>query len=500
MTLSRHPKTLWPLASLAAILLTAAAATSGPADAVVDFSRKVVDWDGFGVNYVETPQTRDYAKSRQEYGGLSVLSEAERKEILDLTFGEEGLKPGLLKMFLDPWHEGKTPFDNDNADPDVLEPARFDHETTTKWMRLFAREGLARTRARGADLQVITTLYGPPGWMTKQGFVRGRDLDPAMKRELGEYLVAWVRYLKETERLPVRYVSLHNEGEDFSRWPIDGRTPGHPRHDYNLFWPPAQVVDFLKFLPGMLAKQGMGEVGVANGEPTNWYRFVMWGYAPAIAADPEALKGLGLISSHGFTGGANEWYGGHDGRGVELLRLRRPGLHAWTTSMTWGRMDAGFVADIWGQIYQVRVNGVIPWAAVQTSRWVGGDPNPGTAFRVVEDCGCYQVLPGYHFYKQVTRAGQPGMYAAETWAPDPAVRILAFAANGTKNPDAFVVVNTSQEPKRLRVRLSGTGARAFAAFRTADREAYAPAGEHTVADGVLTYEAPDGSVTTFFAR
>jgi len=110
------------------------------------------------------------------------------------------------------------------------------------------------------------------------------------------------------------------------------------------------------------------------------------------------------------------------------------------------------------------------------------------------------VLPGYHFYKQVTRAGQPGMYAAETWAPDPAIRILAFAANGTSNRDAFVVVNTAQQPRRLSIRLSGTAARSFAAFRTSDHGAYAPAGEHAVADGLLTYEAPDGSVTTFFAR
>jgi hypothetical protein len=73
-------------------------------------------------------------------------------------------------------------------------------------------------------------------------------------------------------------------------------------------------------------------------------------------------------------------------------------------------MDAGFVADIWGQVYQVKVNGVIPWAAVPTSRWGGGDPNPGTAFRVIED------------------------------------------------------------------------------------------GEHAIANGLLAYDAPDGSVTTFFAN
>jgi len=41
------------------------------------------------------------------------------------------------------------------------------------------------------------------------------------------------------------------------------------------------------------------------GETTNWYRFQEWGYADAIADEPTALAGLGLITSHGFY--KNEW-------------------------------------------------------------------------------------------------------------------------------------------------------------------------------------------------
>jgi O-glycosyl hydrolase len=459
----------------------------------VDFSRKVVDWDGFGVNYVEVPQTRDYAASPQEYGGLSTLTDAQREEIFEAVFGDDGLRPGLVKMFLDPWHEPV----NDNADPHATDASRFDHETTTKWMRLFVRRGLQKTRARGDDLQIITTLYGPPAWTTEQGYIRGRDLNPAMKYEVAEYIIAWAKYLKTVEQFPVTYVGLHNEGEDFNRWPVDGKGPGHERHDYNMFWPAHQVVDFLRFMRPMLDKQGLTDVGIAPGEPTNWYRFVMWGYAPAIAADPEALRNLGVITSHGFTG-TDEWFGDHRGEGVELLRLKRPELRAWTTSMTWGRMDPNFIADIWGQIYRVKVNGVIPWAAVQTDKWVGGDPNPGTAIRVMPDCGCYALMNGYYFYKQVTRAGQPGMYAAATTSAD-TVRVLAFASNGTRHPDAFVIVNPSWNTRTVRVRLAGTQATRFTAYRTSGAEKYAAAGEVQATGGEVVYEAPGASVTTFFA-
>ena len=30
-------------------------------------------------------------------------------------------------------------------------------------------------------------------------------------------MIAWVKYLRGREKLPVRYLSLHNEGEDFYR-------------------------------------------------------------------------------------------------------------------------------------------------------------------------------------------------------------------------------------------------------------------------------------------
>ena len=45
----------------------------------VDFSKTIREWDGFGVNYVEVAQTRDYDGDPQEYGGFSILTEAQRQ-------------------------------------------------------------------------------------------------------------------------------------------------------------------------------------------------------------------------------------------------------------------------------------------------------------------------------------------------------------------------------------------------------------------------------------
>lgn len=163
--------------------------------AQVDFSKQLRPWDGFGFNYVEVPQTIDYDEDPQEYGGFSLLGEAERQTICDMVFGDDGLKPGIVKMFFDPFHQ-KVP------------GGPFNHERTTKWMRYFVREGLERTRARGDDLVVFTTLYGPPPWATQQKFLRGRDLDPAQKYNLANYIIDWVKFLREQEGFPVKYLSF----------------------------------------------------------------------------------------------------------------------------------------------------------------------------------------------------------------------------------------------------------------------------------------------------
>jgi len=459
--------------------------------AEVDFSRSLRPWDGFGVNYVEVAQTTDYSEDPQEYGGFSLLNERERQTVLEMIFGDDGLKPGIVKMFLDPWHQPRP-------------GGAFDHETTTKWMRYFVRGGLDLTRARGDDLSIFTTLYGPPPWATKQKFLRGRDLDPARKYDLAKYIIDWVRYLRKEEGFPIKYISLHNEGEDWMRWPADGQSGNiGTGNDYNLFWPPEQVVDFLKFMPPMLDEAGLTDVGITPGETTNWYRFSAWGYADAIAQDQGALANLGLITSHGFySGNYGRWFGEHRSVGTDLLRAKRPALHAWVTSTSWSQMNADNLKEMHGNIYSAKVNAITPWACIQRpAQWVGGDPNPGAAFHVNED-GAYSVLRGYYYYKLISRAGQPGMAVSPTMAMDSEIALIAFARNGTDHPSAFTVVNITDRPTDLGILVKGSEGKTYHAYRTTDTgEEYQDLGAFSLNEqDILDYTAPARSGTTFFSE
>lgn len=148
------------------------------------------------------------------------------------------------------------------------------------------------------------------------------------------------------------------------------------------------------------------------------------------------MRNLSLITSHGFIGSSDpgsSWYtpDHYDNVPVAKLRAKRGKLHAWTTCATWGKMDAGFAETLCRRIYRTQVNGYVPRAAVQQHRqWVGGNPNPGTAF-LVDDAGNYEVRPGYYLYRQVTRAGQPGM-------------TVASASSGTTEITKTVLTRTSE--------------------------------------------------------
>lgn len=461
----------------------------------VNFNHSLQDWDGFGINYVETAQTVDYQKDPQDYGGFSTLPEKQRKEVLDFVFGDDGLKPGVFKMFLDCFQQDENHLNNSSKG--TIDMANYDHETTTAWMRYFIKNGLEITRKRGDDMTGIVTLYGPPAFMTKTKQIRGRDLDPRYEIELAKYIVSFAKYLKDKEGLPIKYLSIHNEGEDFYRWPVDGLDSNiGTGHDYNLYWTPDHVAAFLPILKEVAVAAGT-EFQPTPGECTGWSRFAHWGYANAIAESKEAMDAIGLITSHGFYGaGLCETFSNtHADTGIAMVRAEKPGLHAWVTSTSWAKMDSKFAFELHRNIYDAKVNAIIPWAAIQLKNgWVGGDPNPGCAFSVKGD-GTYSIEKGYYYYKHFCRFGQPGMKVAAAACANTGCAVAAFSSNGTKNPNAIMVVNTLTEEKTIDLALIG-GGRKYHVYQTSPDFYYADLGVLTVIENVLSVHCPTDSVTT----
>lgn len=460
----------------------------------VDFSKKLQDWDGFGVNYVQATHTSNYKEDPQDNGAFYRLSEEKRYEIAEYIFGDDGLRPSLVKMFLDPLHQ------NEPGGP-------YDHETSTTYMREFVRNGGDISAKRGEELSIITSLFCPPAYCTKQKFLRGRDLDPENKNDVANYMIDWVKYLREEEKFPVDYISMHNEGEDWQRWPADGKLSYLDMgHDYNMFWPREQVVDFLIFMRPMLDKAGLKDVGLTTGETTYWSKFYTTGYADAIFANKKAYNNIALITSHGFFAPMLEerWFGGPTNLGTELLQSERPELHSWSTScyFKWGVV---FMKALHMQIYQAKVNGIIPWAFTKDF-----DSYDKTAKPIeISKNGEYSLTPVYYIFKQITRAGQKGTAVVQTFSMDTELVTFGFASNGTKHKDAIVVANNHDFPWKVSVEIKGTNKNIFRAYQSTEKadklnplvtwDKYKDIGTYKVENGRILIDMPAKSVITFFA-
>jgi hypothetical protein len=441
------------------------------AKGTVDFSKKLRAWDGFGINYVAAAQTRDWKTWPQDYGSFELLGEDDRQEIMELLFGEQGLQPTIGKMFIDSLQAGVSKPRSIDPDPLVLQPELYDHETTTKWMRYFWREGLKRIRARGEEPELVATLYGPAPWMTLQKRMRGRDLDQNEKYEAAKYMISFAKHMIEKENIPIRYLSLHNEGgvEEMRRWPDDGGDgPDYQRHDYNGIWPVSQVVDFIRFMRKMLDAQGLQNVGLGNGECTRLEGTAK--YTATIAQDDEALANYALVTSHGFGGDDAAFTSRH----LDPVRAKRPDFKGWVTSASWGKMDITFLTTIHRHIYTSKINGYIPWAVVQRhSQWTGGDPNPGTAI-LIDDDGKWSVQRGYYLFKHYCPVGRAGMAVAQASSDDESLMISAFSGAGTRYPDAAVVLNAGTEEQKVQLSLRGSGSEKFSQVVTDERRNYVP--------------------------
>lgn len=466
-------KNLILLISVLVILISSEKSWTQDADLTIHFDQKLREWDGFGVNYVEVRHTRNYSEFPQDYGGFKYLDEAERQQVINLVFGEDGLKPGILKMFADPFME----IENDNDDPYHLDLSKFDHRTTTRWMRYFATEGQRKMKSWGGNLVVLAGIYGPPGFTTKQKVMRGRDLAVDMKLEIAEFIIAWAKYLREQEGLNVQYISPHNEGEGQQRWTEDGydhRELYH--HDYNMWWPYHQIVDWLTYADDVLYANDMMDIKISNGEATTWKRlfdFSNWdkvdaNTAKAIANNSEAMNNLGLITSHGFR---NEYMS----KGIDILRQKNPGLHAWTTSYTWGKMNFEIIEDARNHIYQTKCNGLIPWATLHHDH-ESDKLSPPMRFRrssnanspIKTNNGEVEITKGYYLYKQISRAGQPGMSVSNVSTSNPQIQAIAFAQDHTINPDAFVIINKNDHPETVEIKVNGSNYQQFQIYCTSD--------------------------------
>jgi hypothetical protein len=85
---------------------------------------------------------------------------------------------------------------------------------------------------------------------------------------------------------------------------------------------------------------------------------------------------------------------------------------------------------------------------------------------------------------------------------NPVAFLIAFGANETDHPDAFVLTsNTTIWKRPVEIAIKGTDSKRFKAYRSSEdgKEQYAEIGIFTVENGTIIYDPPTGTCTTFIA-
>ena len=456
--------------------------------AYVDFSKRLRDWDGFGITY--TGGVRRIPQSEKVFMSLQ---QENRLRLLESLFGSDGMRAAIIRLYLDPAYDLLSqPYRS--PEESTINVSEYAFEADSCDVCAFCTEARRVVAGWGGDLKLITTALSPPGWMTKQKEPGGRDLDPVYRNDFARFMVAWVKYLRERD-LPVKYLSLHNAGERWYLWNETGVVM-HEKGVRAIYWPPEQVVDFLKLVRRTLDRNGLQDVLLTPGEVQNWVRFYEWGYADALREDPQALASLGLLTSNSFADfNCQNRYGDWRSTGVDLIREQYPDLHAWVIANRAPMLHSDLVSEIHNHIYGSKINAIIFDTGLRDE--VSGVVLSGSTLLSLE-AGNLNQESLYHYLKVMCRAGQPGMSVCQVACNGPEVSITGFSSNETPHPDTFVVINTGTGETELPIEIRGSASGGFQVYRSSPRENYAKLGAIPVREGKVLYRASSQSVTAFF--
>ncbi|NLE02274.1 MAG: hypothetical protein GX640_20620 [Fibrobacter sp.] len=438
--------------------------------AQIDFSKKLRDWDGFGISY----HPSEIAQIQENPG------------VIESLFGHEGLKAAILQIFLGPHNQEYTDSDSNEEKPINLKD--YKHQINDTGQLNVCKSALEEVSRWGGGLKILVTCLSPPGWMTKQKEVSGRDLDSSKRVDYARYMVSYVKYLVEECNLPVKYLSIHNQAEIWELWNDRGfliSNAGNPK----IYWPVEQLVDFIKLIRRLLDLNGLQHVGLTPGETQNWGNFYKWGYAEAIYDDPQALDALSILTSDSTVISKKYTHAcSCNSAGIDLLRQKKTDLHAWSTSIRTSHHRVSLLHEIYNNIYSTKVNAIILDCSVKSTSISLSDSQFGN-LNFAES--------NYFYIKPFFMAGQPGMGVSHTTCNGSEIEIIAFSSNSTRNPDSFLIINTSELAWEIPIEIRGSACGCFQAFRTSETENCLKLNAVSVREGKIVHTIPAVSITVF---
>lgn len=362
--------------------------------------------------------------------------------------------------------------ENDDADPEHLVTERFRFGPSSDNGKQFA---YLKALAQKGGVRILASVWTPPPWM-KEGtddslasFCRGQcggRLAPAYRRELAEYLVAYLREFQRQVGVELYALSIQNE-------------PLFANPFESCVYTAAEYAATLKEIGQRLTREGLRTqlFGPEHMGDYDWNQ--RSGLFDAVLDDPTVATYLGAYAVHGYHDGVKAHHG--DGAGWVRMgdRVRGRGKALWMTETsepndaTW---ESAFrmARSLHLALESGQINAWIHWT--YASRLTQGD----------------EPLPLFHVLKHWFKYVRPGFVRVAAHTDDPRLLITAFRGPGKL---VVVVVNDGQEDASAELAVPGLGPTSEM-FRTVSGRPHRR--ESPVTDAELVF--PKRSITTIVGR
>jgi len=358
---------------------------------------------------------------------------------------------------------------NDDADPRHAELARFnfgpdsDNGKQIAFIRALA--------ARGVKL--IASAWTPPVWMKLDpddklaSFCHGQcggRLDPTKRDEFAEYLVTYVKVLKEKSGVDLYALSFQNE-------------PLFAQGFESCVYKEADYAKTLEVVGARFRAEGL-RTKLFGPEHMGSYK---WNAAffEHLLDDKDAARYLDIFAVHSYVDGVRADYGSAEGWSRMAERVGAAGKPLWMTETSgydgsWAKaFDTARALHL--ALRHGRVAGWVYWY-YSDNLFTKGEPNP-----------LFYALASYY------RFIRPGATQVGSSATDENVLVTAFQRAGTLT---VVLINNAASERRLALQVAGGALPTpVTAYRTSEREKFVKLGRVDPAAIVL----PATSITTLVA-
>jgi len=396
-------------------------------------------------------------------GHITSLEKRNRHKLQEQFYDElfTAVRTRYLHLMIRPAFEPQ----NDNDDPFVTDFPKDAFKANQH-----ALDVCKAARKRRPDMQLFATLYTPPNWMKTNGKETGggkekATLKPGLELELGEYIWAYLRHMKENGE-PVHYLSICNESD----WAHD--QPSYfltPEEHADLFLKLAKYLDEMARRvpsvprPKLVAPNMLSAVGTAK-------RY--WPAMQKVGATPY----VDVVGAHDYDRRGHRW---------KTLRDVAGDLPLWCTEWCWNGKDTSpdllkSASEFWLVMTEAFNDGANVWMAYD---WAYPPRDGGEALTHVDWGKSYHKTRIYHGFRQWSNPLAPGMRLVSTTLSGPyatGISTPGVKASAFIDPDGrrlvIHVVNLQDRPADVALEIADArfnGAK-MATYRTSSEDACTP--------------------------